>query len=220
MKKIREVTAAVIDAAFIEEQAAQWKEAAGKAMEAAEAYLSDVQSRKDTLQTQQQEYDAALNKIKKERAEIAARIVDLSSRGQIEEAAEDDAYLETLDREIAGIGRKLKVLSVADSKGDANLYKAATAAFEAMEPHRVTYRERIGALQQIVSMESARLEAISKELYYAMSRNHGQHAADKYNLAYRHFHDLDRKDREAAEKAAADRKAQEKESRNTRYTIV
>lgn len=220
MKDIREITAGDITAEFIEEQAAEWKESAGKAMEAAEAYLSDVQSRKATLQTQQREYDAALNKIKKERADIADRIVDLSSRGQIEEAAEDDAYLETLDREIAGIGRKLRVLSVADPKGDANLYKTAKDAYDAMGDHRTTYRERIGELQQIVSMEIARLETMSKELSYAMDRDPGQYAANKYNLAYRHFHDLDRADREAAERAAADRKAKEKEKGATRYTMV
>lgn len=220
MAKNREITAAEITEEYIEGQQADWKSAAGKAMEAAEAYLSDVQSRKATLHAQKQEYEAALNKNKQERADIAARIVELSSRGQIEEAAEDDTYLETLDREIAGIGRKLKVLSAADPKGDANLYKAAKDAYDVMGDHRTTYRERIGELQQIISMEIARLEAISKELSFAMDRDPGQYAANKYNLVYHHFHDLDRKDREAAERAVADRKAKEKEKRATRYTMV
>ena len=215
-----ETTAAMITPEYIEEQAAEWKAAADIAMKAAEAYLSDVASRKATLQTQQREYETALNKTKQERANIAARIVELSSRGQIEEAAEDDRYLETLDREIEGFGRKLRVLSVADPKGDAGLYKAAKDACEAMGDHRTTYRERIGELQQIVSMEIARLETMSKELSYAMDRDHGQYAANKYNLAHRHFHDLDRADREAAERAAADRKAKEKEKGATRYTMV
>lgn len=217
MENIREITASVITAAFIEEQAAEWKEAAGKAMEAAEAYLSDVQSRKSTLQTQQREYDAALNKIKKERAEIAARIVELSSRGQIEEAAEDDAYLETLDREIAGIGRKLRVLSVADPKGDAKLYKAAKDAYDAMGNHRLPYIDRIAELYDIVTTEIKRLEAMKEELSRARSRDYGYYAANEYNRAHRHFHDLDRKEKEAEEKRIAEYQAAQKEHGSVRY---
>lgn len=215
----KQITAGEINAEFITAQAGEWQTAADKAKTAAEAYLTDLETRKAALAQQATGYQTELAKLYAKRKELAAKVNDLSSRGMIDEAAEVDTELEALDKSIATLERKLKLVSTAELKGDPKLYIAAKAAHDAAEAERTPYRESIATLQQIVKAEIERLESIQTELGYAMNRDPGRFAANAYEKVDRHYRDLDRLEREAKEKAAAERKAAEAERGSTRRSF-
>lgn len=203
----KQITAGEINAEFIAGQAEKWQAAANKAKVAAEAYLTDLETRKAALTEQATGYQAELDKLTEQRKALAAKINDLSSRGQIDEAAEADAKLEALDKTISTLERKLRLVNTAELKGDPELYRAAKSAHDAAEAERAPYRENIADLQRIVKAEIERLEKMDKELDYARNRDIGYSAARTFEKADRHYRDLDRLEREAKEKAAAERKA-------------
>ena len=209
-----------IDTTFIEEQAESWKMTAAAVSKTAAAYLADVEHRADTLKAQAKEYQEEMATLKKERDTLAVKIADLSSRGDIDAAAEADVKLEALDQKIHALGRKLKIVNSAAPKGDPHLYAAAQAAHEAMEAERAPYKQRIDELTTAVDAEIKRLEAIKRELSFKRDTDHGYYAAQKWQKVDRHYRDLDRIEREAEEKAAAERKAQAAAAGHTRYTYT
>lgn len=209
----KQITAGEINAEFIEEQAAEIKELAQKAKEAADAYMTDLDQRKAALEKQAAEYREQIEAKKKQRKALAGKINDLSSRGKIDEAAEADVKLEALDKVISTLERKLKLVSTAELKGDPELYKAAKEAHNNMLAAQPTYRDNIQELLYTANREISRLEKIAKELDYARDRKHGYYADNAFTKVDRHFRDLDRLEREAKEKAEAERKAAEANSR-------
>ena len=215
----KQITAGSINAEYIAAQAEKWQAAADKAKAAAEAYLTDLETRKAALTEQAAAYQNELSTLTTQRKKLAAKINDLSSRGQIDEAAEADAELEALDKSISTLERKLRLVNAAELKGDPKLYKAAKAAHDAAEAERTPYRESIATMQQIVNAEIERLERMQKELRYAMGADHGYYATVAFEKVNRHYMDLDRLEHEAAEKAAAERKAAESERGATRRSF-
>ena len=204
--KHENIIAAEIDAEFITAQQEKWRAAADAAQKAADAYNTDLNTRKAALAQQATGYQTELAKLNAKRKELA-------------EAAEVDTELEALDKSIAALDRKLRLVSAAELKGDPKLYSAAKAAHDAAEAERTPYRENIATLQQIVKTEIERLESIQKELGYAMNRDPGQYAANTFTKVDRHYRNLDRLEREAAEKAAAERKAAEAERGSIRRSF-
>lgn len=219
MNEQKKITAGEINAEFITAQAGEWQAAADTAKTAAEAYLTDLETRKAALVEQAAGYKTELATLTAQRKKLAAKINDLSSRGQIDEAAEADAELEALDKSISTLERKLRLVSTAELKGDPELYKAAKAAHDAAEAERAPYRENIATLRQIVTAEIDRLENMKRELDYAGNRDHGYIANGVYEKVNRHYLDLDRLEREASEKAAAERKAAEAERGSIRRSF-
>ena len=211
MNEEKKIIAAEIDLDFITAQEESWRAAADAAQKAADAYNADLATRRAALTQQATSYQTELAKLNAARKALAAKINDLSSRGMIDEAAEIDTELEALDKSIAALERKLRLVSTAELKGDPKLYSAAKAAHDGAEAERTPYRESIANLQQIVKAEIERLESIQNELGYAMNRDPGQYAASTFTKVDRHYRDLDRLEREAAERAAAERKAAERE---------
>lgn len=207
----KQITAGEINAEFITAQAGEWQTAADKAKTVAEAYLTDLETRKAALTEQAAGYKAELSTQTTQRKKLAAKINDLSSRGQIDEAAEADAELKKLDKSISTLERKLRLVSTAELKGDPELYRAAKAAHDAAEAERAPYRVKIDTLQQIVKAELERLESMQQELRYARDRDPGRATNSVFEKVNRHYLDLDRLEHEAAEKAAAERKAAEAE---------
>lgn len=209
------ITAGEINAEFITAQAGKWQTAANTAKAAAEAYLTDLETRKTALAEQAAGYQTELSTLTTQRKKLATKVTDLSSRGQIDEAAEADADLEALDKSITTLERKLRLVSTAELRGDPKLYSAAKAAHDAAEAERAPYRENIATLRQIVTAEIDRLEKVERELSSAISRDVGYYAAQTFEKVNRHYLDLDRREREAKEKAEAERKAAEQAARRT-----
>lgn len=203
----QDIIAAQIDTEFITAQAEKWTAAADAAQKAADAYNADLSTRRAALAQQATGYQTEIAKLNAARKALAAKINDLSSRGMIDEAAEVDTELEALDKSITALERKLRLVSTAELKGDPKLYSAAKAAHGAAEAERTPYRESIATLQQIVKLEIERLESVQRELGYAMNRDPGRFATNAFEKVDRHYRDLDRLEREAAEKAAAERVA-------------
>ena len=219
MNEQKKIAAADITTEFIAAQQEKWRAAADAAQKATDAYNTDLNTRKAALAQQATAYQTELAKLNAARKALAAKINDLSSRGMIDEAAEADAELESLDKSISTLERKLRLVSTAELKGDPKLYSAAKAAHDAAEAERTPYRESIATLQQIVKAEIQRLESIQSELGYAMNRDPGQYAASTFTKIDRHYRELDRLECEAAEKAAAERKAAEAERGSTRRSF-
>lgn len=214
------ITPAEITTEFIATLTEDWESAAKAALEAADLYLADVQNRQQALAEQAKQYETRLREMKDERKKLAATVNDLSSRCDFDAAEEVEVQLETLDKDIASMSRKVRLVSAAELKGDPNLYRAAEAAHDAAEAHRQPYRQQIGELRSIVKEEIKRLEAVDKELYYAADRNPGQFANNSFEKVDRHYRDLDRKEKEAAEQRAAEYKAAKANAGHTRYTYT
>ena len=209
-----------INAEFIDKQAATWVTAAAEVARTADAYLADIDGRKQTLQAQAREYQTELDTAKKERDATAAKIADLSSRGEIDAAAAEDVKLEEIDKRLNTLERKLRIVKSADPKGDPKLYTAAQEAYAAMTAKRAPYVQRIDELSAAVTAEIDRLEAVKKELSRKRNADPGYYAGAKFEKVTRHFRDLDRLEREAKEKATAERKAQAAAAGHTRYTFT
>lgn len=210
MENKNAITASKITDAFIEQQATTWKEAAEKANAAAEAYLADLEQRKAALAEQAAGYKAQFDKLNAQRKRVVAQINDFSSRGKIDEAAEAEATLEKLDMNIATLERKMRLVGDAELSGDAELYSVAKSAQEAMDAERMRYRESIATLRSIVDAESKRLESVSKELWYALGRDHGYYATAAFEKVDRNYRHLDRIEREQRDQANAQRKDRER----------
>lgn len=219
--KAEVITAADITPEFIEAQAKDWVAAAATAKAAAEAYLTDVDNRKKSLEEQVAKYTGELAALKKERDKLAAKILDLSSRGKIEDAAGVDIQVEEQDKKIAMLTRKLKICNAADLKGDPKLYAAAKTAHAAMVAERTPYMERIAEISKAVREEIARLEKIEKELSYKRMFDPGAHGANsQWEKVNRHFCDLDRLEKEAEERRIAEYKAAKENAGHTRIVFT
>ena len=207
--KQENIIAADINDEFITAQAGKWQVAADKAKAASETYLKDLEMRKTALTKQAVSYQAELSQMNAKREKLAAKVNDLSSRGKIDKAAEADAELEALDKMIATLERKLRLVNTAQLKGDAELYEAAKTAHEACEAEREPYRLTINALRNIVEAEIKRLEKVKHELFYARERDPGCYAGQAFAKVERHYQELDRKEREAEERKAAAQRGDE-----------
>lgn len=216
----KQITAGGINAEYIVAQAENWQEAVDNAKAAAEAYLTDLETRKAALTEQAAGYQDELSALTAQRKKLAGKINDLSSRGQIDEAAEADAELEALDKSISTLERKLRLVNTAELKGDPELYRAAKAAHDAAEAERTPYRENITTLRNIVEAEMERLKSVQRELRYAMDSNPGRIADSVFEKVNRHYLDLDRIEQEAKEKAAAEWRAKQKEARASRQICI
>ena len=207
----QDITAAEINAEFITAQEGAWKAAADKAKAAAETYLTDLETRRATLEEQSAGYKSELDRLHEQRTSLGATINDLASRGRVDEVLGLDAEMESVCKSIETVERKINILGKAILNGDPELYAAAKAAHDAAAAERTPYRERIYELQRIVTAEIKRLEKMDKELDYARNRDIGYSAAQTFEKVDRHYRDLDRLEREAKERAAAERKAAEAE---------
>lgn len=212
---IKKITAAEINMELVEGESADLRKAADKLKEAALAYLSDLDTRKAALANQAADYQAQLDKATAKRKAIAAKIADYTSRGQIDEAAEADAELEALDKDISTLGRKLCLVKGASLQGDPKLYAAAKAAQDAVNAERTKYAETVKQFAATVSEEQKRLEKLEREMRYVHPGSIGGGADDVFTKVTRHFLNLDRKEREAKEKEKAAREAAEREARIT-----
>ena len=220
METIKTITPAEITLEFITAQSEDWNNSAAEAVAAADAYLADIAERKNTLEAQAQEYQTQADKLKAQRKTLAAKIVDLSSRGEIDAAAEADAKLEELDKRLSSIERKLKIVNAVDHKGEAALYTAAKEAHTAMEAQRIAYKERLGELAQTINVEIARLQEALKKIgdmrsYYSPS----DEASRKFTAVDRHYNEIEKIEQAYREKAAEERKAQEAQRGHTRYVF-
>ena len=212
MNKQKKFAASEINMELVEGESADLRKTADKLKEAAQAYLSDLDTRKAALANQAAAYQAQLDKAAVKRKALAAKITDYTSRGQIDEAAEADAELETLDKNIATLGRKLRLVKGAELKGDPKLYAAAKAAQDVVNAERTKYTETVKQFAATVSEEQKRLEKVEREMRDVYPGSIGAGADEVFTKVQRHYLDLERKEREAKEKAAAERAAAEREA--------
>lgn len=216
MNTQKKITAAEINKERIESEATNLQQAASKLKEAARAYFADLDTRKAALAKQAADYQDIFDDATEQRKELAEKIADLTSRGQIDEAAEEYANLEAMDKEIVIIGRKLRLLQNAEVKGDPELYKAARAAQDAVYAERTKYMETVRNMAATVEEEKKRLETMERELRYTRPECVGLAADDEFTKVDRHYKDLDRAQRETKEKAAAEQAAAARKA-NTVY---
>ena len=211
----KKITAAGINKERIESEAADLRNAAENLKEASRAYFADLDTRKAALAKQAADYQDIFDDAMEQRRELANTIADLTSRGQVDEAASEYEELEAMDKEIAKIGRKLRLVKSAEVKGDPKLYKTARTAQDTVYEERRKYTETIKALTAVVQEEQKRLEDVARELRFTYPGSVGAGADDEFIKVERHYKDLDRKEREAKEKEKAAREAAEREAHIT-----
>lgn len=209
-----------VTAESINQLAAPWITAAENANAAAVEYADNIKLRQSALEAQAHEIHGQLDALYKQRDTLVEKINDLFSRSKFDEAAEVDARLEAVGKEIAALTRKLGLVSSTNLKGDPALYKAAKAAYEAMEAERAPYRATIAELQAAVAAEIQRLEAVGKDLFYAARKDPSRYACDAFHKVDRHFRELDRIEQESKDKAAAERKAQQEMAGRTFHVLA
>ena len=103
-----------VTAESINQLAAPWITAAENANAAAVEYMDNLKQRQFVLATQEQGIRAQLADLNKQQNTLIDKINDLSSCCKFAEAAEEDTRLESVEKEIAALTRKLG--SVADGR--------------------------------------------------------------------------------------------------------
>ena len=187
----------------------KWTAAVDAAEEAAKAYFDNVAQRKATLEKQAAECRGQLQKWQGQRKTLAAKVIDLSSRGLIDKAAEVDARMEKLDNKISTTERKLRLVDAAEPKGDPKLYQAAKTAMEAMAAEETQFNSFVGSIATIAKAEKDRLSEITALIsnLRCYGGGHAQNAAADFKRVDRHFRELDRLEREARERYNAEQAA-------------
>lgn len=161
-KKI--LTAAEITQEMITSALAPWRSALENAQSAFQAYWDDVERRKAALDEQAQGYLSEINNFAAKRKNLAPKINYLASKGQIEEAAAVELELVNIDKSIADLQRKLKLISAAELHGDKQLYHAAETAYQAAIDQGKKYDDYLNELAKIVNEERSRLFALSNRI--------------------------------------------------------
>lgn len=175
--------------------------------DACDQYNSDLTSRRAALEAQASDYASQLEHLSIQRNSLCAQITDLTSRGNIEAAADADAKLDAVEREISALERKQRLANSAELKGDATLFKTCKQAMTSLEEEHTAYRERMAAIKDAAAAEIKRLEAFISDLERALTSNHIHYESVAFTKVDRHFRELDRIEREWREKEAAERKA-------------
>ena len=170
-------------------------------------YNSDLASRRAALEAQASDYASQLEHLSSQRTSLCAQITDLTSRGNIEAAADADAKLDTVEREISALERKQCLANSAELKGDATLFHSCKQAMASLETEHTAYRERMEAIKTSAAEEIKRLEAFISDLDREINRNSIYYESVAFTKVDRHFRELDRIEREFREKEAAERQA-------------
>lgn len=203
------LTPAELTKDMVSQEYKKWHSTVNPAREAAKAYFEDVAQRKAALEKQAAECRGQLQKWQGQRKALAAKVIDLSSRGLIEKAAEADSRLEKLDKAISATERKLRLIDAAEPKGDPELYQAVKAAMEAMEAEGQQYHDFTGNIFKIATAERQRLFEITEYIRQIGGPGVTQCAYDDFKCVDRHFRELDRIEREARERYKAEQAAKQ-----------
>ena len=200
------ITAAQITPEYIKQVSKNFLDSINESKKASKEYLADLERRKETLEERKREYTSALKDKTKKRDELSEIIIDLTSRGNLEEVAELSVTLENLENEIVTIERNLSLVKPSNLKGDSSLYEKAKLIFEVVSTERVKHIKTIDELIDIVKTEMERLDKIKKELWYARDES-TRPADDNFKKVDRHFRDLDRIEAEQRQRDLAEQKA-------------
>ena len=175
MNEQKTITAAEISMDMVAVALDPCKAAAEDAKAAIRAYWDDVESREAELKKQAGEYQAQIDTLTAQRKKLAAKMNDLSSRGQIDAAAAADAKMEEIDRTITTLQRKVRIINTAEMRGDADLYNAAEKAFQAMIDQYENDKKNLWELSCIATDERNRLNeiiaSVNSRLQYGLEVN-------------------------------------------------
>lgn len=205
-------------------QAEQLTAAQETANAAFTAYHDDLNTRRQALEQQADQYSAQIKVLRSQSAELSAQVNDLSSRGEIDAAAEADAQLEAVEREISTLERKKRLAGAVDLKGDGNLYQAAKDAMDILTREHESYYDLMGQIRSVALAERERLSKIADEVAWKMryqSQCLGQETK-AFEKVERHFHELDRNEKEQRERYMEEHRRQEAEAaakRNVRVIV-
>lgn len=205
-------------------QAEQLTAAQETASAAFAAYHDDLNTRRQALEQQTNEYSAQIEILRKKGAELSAQINDFSSRGEIDAAAEADAQFEAIEREISTLERKKRLAGATKLKGDGRLYQAAKEALDILTHEHEVYYECMAQIRAVALDEKDRLLKIATSTENLMQ--YQTQTLEQKNKAFekidRHFRDLDRIEKEAREHYVEEYKRKEAEAaakRNIRVII-
>lgn len=191
MNNEKKITAAEITQEMITSARDPWRAALENAQSAFQAYWDDVERRRAALDEQAQGYLAEINNFTATRKQLAPKINYLASKGQIEEATAVELELVAIDRSIADLQRKLKLISAAELHGDKQLYHAAKTAYQTALDQQEKYSKYTGELYKIASEEITRLRELctlisnsTQNLDYYGPAYDAKKAHDKVNNHY------------------------------------
>ena len=158
------------------------------------------------------EYQTQLNLLTEERKSLAEKVTDLSSRGEIDEAADVDAKVEEMDRTISSLQHKLRLVNASGLKGDPGCYVTAKQRHTVTEEERDKCVEALNQLYQKVQAEVCRLRELLTQIGHLSSYVRKYGCDDNFNSVDRHYREIEREAREQCQaeqesKSDADRKA-------------
>lgn len=204
----QEIKAGEITADIIDQQADSWKQAVEESTSASEAYMADLADRKEALAKRASEYQVMAKKTKKARDKAAEQVTDLTSRGRFDEAAAAEIKVEKLDQTISVLGRKIRLVSTAELKGDSDLYEVAKQAHEKAESEREACVDGLHQMYCAVQGEIHRLNEMKTKISNLSEYVRKFGPNDNFISVDRHFRELDRIERENRERWQAEQAAQ------------
>lgn len=118
--------------------------------EAMAAYENDLDTRRAALDKQAADLDATIKTLKTQIKALESQSREAASRGDLDTAADLDEKAESLRKQLATTNRKRRIASSTELKGDADLFKAITAAKKAYEKAEATGQKYVQETRAVV----------------------------------------------------------------------
>lgn len=143
------------------------REANAALNEAMTAYENDLTTRRAALDKQAKELDAKMKYLKGRINALESQSREAASRGDLDAAADLDEKAESLRKQLSTATRKRRIATSTDLKGDADLFKAISAAKRTYEEAAEAGREYIQEALAVVAEWAKFFEQLQDKTKFA-----------------------------------------------------
>lgn len=176
--------------------------------EAMAAYENDLTTRRATLDKQAADLDAKIETLKGQINALESQSREAASRGDLDAAADLDEKAEGLRKQLSTASRKRRIASSTELQGDADLFKAISAAKRAYEAAEETGQQYVLEAKAVVDEWAKFFEQLQDKT--RLVGRYGPHMdGSRYERIDHHFNakfyerinaqaEADRKEREEA----------------------
>lgn len=131
--------------------------------EAMAAYENDLARRQAVLDQQAAELDEKIKTLKAQISALESQSREAASRGNLDAAADLDEKAEVLRKQLSTASRKRRIATSTELKGDADLFKAITAAKKAYEEAEATGQKYIQEARAVVDEWAALFKQLQEK---------------------------------------------------------
>lgn len=214
---------------MIETERTRLDEHKEKTVSLCQKYLDDLAEKEDRITTQINAYAEELSKLEKQEQEQSKKVAQAIANGEAAAAATAEAELDNIENKLTAIRKKEMLIKGAAIKGDSSLYADCVEAWKKTEEEAKNYEQRLRALLDQAREEQKRIEDTVKQfertlgMYksgYWGSPDFTGEARTVFTRVDRHYRELDRKEQEAKEWTAKEKREAEEERKQKENRLI